>query len=413
MIPENLASAMIAQKMYRRQLLLRSAAIAFASVLGGCTRGAEALDVRLLKNSIPPQVVRAFRQQVSGAGGLEFKPLGQLSELLELLRRIQGKVPPKRRFPWLTGRGMPPQSVDLVTLGDYWLAEAIREQLLQPLDRENIEGWERLPQRWQGLVRRDDRGGLTDRGSVWGAPYRWGTTLIAYRRDKFESLGWFPQDWQDLWREEVKQRFSLLNQPREVIGLTLKKLGYSYNTTDLDSVPDLEGHLRALDEQVLFYSSDNYLQPLILEDTWMAVGWSADILAMRDRYPQIEAAIPRSGTALWADLWVRPAGEGANNELSDRWIEFCWQLESAIRISLSSDGTSPMLSTWVGDDGARSEIPSDILEDEVFLPADEILDRCEFLLPLSEEVEDKYASLWWQMRGGVPSSQFNRVESND
>lgn len=45
---------------------------------------------------------------------------------------------------------------------------------------------ELLPPRWKQLVRRDERGLMDLRGAVWGAPYRWGCTLIAYNKDKLE-----------------------------------------------------------------------------------------------------------------------------------------------------------------------------------------------------------------------------------
>ncbi len=99
------------------------------------------------------------------------------------------------------------------------------------------------------------------------SPYRWGSTVIVYNRNKFQELGWMPKDWSDLWREEVRSRISLLNQPREVIGLVLKKLGKSYNTENLDQVPGLEKELRTLNQQVKFYSSNTYLEPLIIEST--------------------------------------------------------------------------------------------------------------------------------------------------
>ena len=49
-----------------------------------------------------------------------------------------------------------------------------------------------------------------------------------------------------MWREELRGRISLPDSDREVIGLTLKKLGYSYNTTDLALVSDLESELEQL-----------------------------------------------------------------------------------------------------------------------------------------------------------------------
>jgi putative spermidine/putrescine transport system substrate-binding protein len=276
-------------------------------------------------------------------------------------------------------------------LGDYWLAQAIKQKLIQPLDAAKLQQWLSLPSRWQELVKRNDQGQLDAGGKVWAAPYRWGNTVIVYNREKFESLGWIPSDWSDLWREELRDRISLLDQPREVIGLTLKKLGKSYNIKNINNIPDLEQQLRTLHQQVKFYSSDTYLQPLILGDTWLAVGWSTDVLPAIQRYQQIAAVIPQSGTALWADLWVRPSSEVSNTSLGEQWIDFCWQPQIAEQISVQSKATSPIPLKLKSSD-IQKPLQS------LLLSTPEIFQRSEFLLPLTEATMQQYQSLWQKIR---------------
>ena len=45
-----------------------------------------------------------------------------------------------------------------------------------------------------------------------------------------------PDSWQVLWDEKYKKQFSMLDDEREVIGATLKLLGYSFNSTDPDQI---------------------------------------------------------------------------------------------------------------------------------------------------------------------------------
>ncbi|MGK7871878.1 MAG: extracellular solute-binding protein [Xenococcaceae cyanobacterium] len=394
----------------RRSFLLSAGTMALTQVLSGCSGEQAALKVLLLKGSIPPQLLGQFRKQLAQRRGLIFKAEVQLKDLFRLLQTWQKKSSLEETdrdwLPLIKGRT--PAIADLVTLGDYWLAEAIQENLIQPLDIEELDGWQKLSspwQPWQNLVKRNDQGEPDSGGAIWGAPYRWGSTLIAYRRDKFKTLGWTPTDWSDLWREELRDRISLLDQPREVIGLTLKKLGYSYNTPDLTKVPNLKSELLALQQQVKFYSSDNYLQPLILGDTWLAVGWSTDILAVRSRYPIIDAVIPQSGTSLWADLWVQPTQpasestnspslEGKNNlSLINQWIDFCWQPQSASEISLFTAAASPVILSMKKDD-----LPKDLRENPLLAPPPQILENSDFLSPLPPETLKQYQSLWKEIR---------------
>ncbi|MCY7322669.1 MAG: extracellular solute-binding protein, partial [Phormidesmis sp. CAN_BIN36] len=208
-----------------------------------------------------------------------------------------------------------------------------------------------------------------------------------------------PTDWSDLWRDDLRGHISLLDQPREVIGLTLKRLGQSYNTIDLKTVPSLEAELRSLHQQVKFYSSDNYLQPMLLGDTWAAVGWSTDALPLMQRNQPIGAVFPLSGTALWSDLWVHPATSQptlATQTLLSQWINFCWTPEIAAQLSLLSDAASPILTAL-----NAATLPKELQKSPLLLPSQSLLDRSEFLEPLPKSTVESYQSLWEKVRQAV------------
>jgi len=373
----------------------------------GCnSQKQESLKLQLLQGSIPAQLKGKFRQQLEQAAKLNFDPEAKLQTILKDLKnwREQAKAEEKdtqQESPWdfmgdllnFLTRRRKSEFADLVTLGDFWLAEAIKEELIQPLEVEQLAGWQQLPPRWQELVRRNQAGELDKGGKVWGAPYRWGSTVIAYRKDQFDSLGWTPTDWQDLWREELRDRISLLDQPREVIGLTLKKLHKSYNTSNLSQVPNLEEELLALNQQVKFYSSEHYLQPLILGDTWLAVGWSNDVMPIVQRDPQIRAVVPQSGTALWTDLWVKPTKTENLGTLTQQWIDFCWQFETAETISLLTSAASPILTAV-----SSQKLPKTLADNPLRLPDAAILKNSEFIDPLPKSTVQQYQDLWQKMR---------------
>ncbi|AFZ25741.1 spermidine/putrescine-binding periplasmic protein [Cylindrospermum stagnale PCC 7417] len=381
--------------MDRRSFLLGTSGLAVSQLLIGCGgKNQSQLNVQLLKGSIPGQVVNQFHKNLQQKVQLKFAPIEQIQDLFQQLQSWQHSPKAsdqegwRRYIPWSQGKKV--AIADLVTLGDYWLKAAIEQKLIQPLEVEQVKQWSVLDQKWQKLVQRDDLGNLNPQGKVWGAPYRWGSTVIVYNREKFEKLDWRPRDWNDLWRDELQQRISLLNQPREVIGLVLKKLGKSYNTENLDQIPELQTELQKLNQQVKFYSSNNYLEPLIIGDTWLAVGWSSDIVPLLGRYPQLTVVIPQSGTAIWADLWVRPTGVGKAS-LPYQWIDFCWQPNIAKQISLLTKSNSPI---------STNIVASDIQEplQNLLLTNPQIFQKSEFLLPLSLSATKQYESLFSKLK---------------
>ncbi|MEM7557061.1 MAG: extracellular solute-binding protein [Cyanobacteria bacterium P01_A01_bin.84] len=398
--------------MERRTFLNSASSLLLSQLLIGCgnKQQKQQLQVMLLKGSIPGQIVGKFHQ-LKKSVELKFSPVGQISSLFEQLQTWKDKKnSPDEEQNWITGlfswlpffkkdSGVP----DLVTLGDYWMKYAIEQKLIQPIDHiSQFSHWEELDNKWKQLVKRNDKGEIDEQGKVWGAPYRWGTTVIIYRKDKFKELGWTPQDWSDLFKPELRSRVSVLDQPREVIGLVLKKLGKSYNTENLDAVPQLKSELKVLNKQIKFYSSDRYIEPLLIGDTWLAVGWSNDILSLISRYPELGVAIPKSGTALWVDLWVRPGEQSitksnetknTKDDLFYEWINFCWKPEITKQIAIITKTNSPISSNISMED--ISEHLQKVLQGN-----SEILNKSEFLQPLSLQINQKYDSLFKVMKEG-------------
>lgn len=357
--------------MNRRSFLYTISSLTLASMLSGCEKSSD-LQVMLLQGSLPIQLITSLQKQ--GLGIIDFKLQSSIEDIYKLLLKEEEKD--QKNTP-----------SDLMTLGHYWLKDAISQNSIEPLELDKLSNWQHIPPRFQQLAHRDSEGKLTENGKLWGAPYRWGYTMIAYRQDKFEELGWQPEDWQDLWRSQLQGRISLLNQPREIIGLILKKLGHSYNTQDIKTIPEVATELKSLHQQVKFYDSTNYLQPLIMGDTWLAVGWSTDILPILPTYSNIKGIIARSGTALWADVWVKPKQDkNEANKLKriSELINFCWDSTSAKQINLFTNGMSPLELSGK----TNPKIPK--MSEELFAKSD-------FIEPLSPQDRQQYNDLLLQL----------------
>jgi putative spermidine/putrescine transport system substrate-binding protein len=378
--------------MDRRSFLFGLGVIALG--LSGCRRATSAIQVSLLAQALPSQLVSKF---LSAAPSTDVD-LSIASSLQQLFTNLQQQAvqPLEVQQPNLFQRlsqfifGAPPSTISHISmLGDYWLSVAIAQGLIRPMPLEQLQGWKDLAPQWQRIVRRDRQGQLSATGEVWGAPYRWGATVIAYRKDEFRKLGWTPKDWADLWRPELKDKISLLDQSRETIGLTLKKLNQSYNAANLAAIPDLLSNLQSLDRQVKLYSSTDYLQPLLRKDTWVAVGWSTDILPISESDREIGFVVPQSGTALWSDVWVWPkVADNGNAKLNQEWIEFWWKPDIAKDLTQFTDALSPALKELGSSNAIKAALA----------PNQSWFGRSEFLEPLPAAALSQYQDLWKQMR---------------
>ena len=392
-------------------MLLGSLALGVGT-LGGCGRSpGPTLQVGAVTGSIPAYLPGAFKRFV-----VEQAATGAPGSGVTVTSLGSGKVIANTFVQWqeaLTGEatgGLPgwvpffgrqeSNPTDLMLLGSGWLPLAIREGWIQKLDLTiQTSAQEAIAdKRWQQVM--TGAGEVKKAAPIFGMPYRWGTTVLVYRKDKVDTMGGPIMDWSDLWRSQLKGRVMLLDQAREVIGATLKSLGQSYNVADLDTVDDLGDRLEALHSQALAYSSTDYIQPLLMGDAWVAMGWSRDVLPVLARRGQLAAVVPQSGSALWADLWVQPTAapkadqdnKQESNALRRAWIEFCWTPEIARRVTLQTAGASPQF--LQGDWGVLAQDQQGSAADSIRFPNAEILEKCEFLLPLGETTRRQYQTLW-------------------
>lgn len=375
----------------RRHFLQSAAAVALATGLGGCWSGqGSSKEVQFLNRSLPPQLINQFQRQFPQAKELNFKAIANLQSLFDNLQTWHNaQNADTSKGLWGSGsRANQIPKAQLVTGGDLWLERAIKEKLIQSFVPDQLSKWKDLPERWQLLGQRNDQGLPDQSGKIWAVPYRWGPTMIIYRQQPFAELGWQPTDWSDLWRPELRQRIALVDDPREAIGLTLKKLGYSYNVTNPGAINALPSTLQELATQVKFYSNKYYLQALLNKDVWLAVGWSNQIIPLLRNQSELTAVIPSSGTSLWADLWTMPADVEAA-EITYEWLNFSAQQSSLGQMATFSNALAvPYQNLKVS---ALSTNP--LL---AFSP--ELLERCEFLAPLDSATADQYKQLWQTMR---------------
>lgn len=416
----------------RRTLLVGTAGLAASSVLASCNRSPNVnpLDVTLLEGTIPPEVLKKFRQETEEP--VQFCPVIQSQQVFQDLQRWKKKpekrVRGSRLMPWREQQVVP-SAHDLVGIGDYWLKSAIENQLIMPMTLSD-ELLAPLPFGWQQFVTRDDKGQIASAGSgtekqLWAAPYKVQSLVIVYRYSQAQKL--MPETveqpfktWQDLLNPALEGQIALPDHPNLVIGLLQKMQTGSFNTS-FDSlannrsstaqlVTQLDAQLATpfaeLNAQVKTYDASTALKALVNEDLQAVVAWSGDVVTALQRYRDLRAVIPEDGSLLSADMWVQPRSatidkaknEAKMSELAKQWIAFCWQEDVATQLSAVGRGVSP---TFLGEDRLSdlSTLPTALVgtfEKPWLSPA--ALQKSEPLLPLPDAVQAAYFTLWQQLR---------------
>jgi spermidine/putrescine transport system substrate-binding protein len=188
---------------------------------------------------------------------------------------------------------------DLVVASDYAVSVLRTRDLLEPLDRALLPNLANLDTTFRGLP--------FDPENAYSACYQWGTTGLGIRTDRV--AGDRPLD---TWRlvfdpTDAVGPFTMLDEPREVIGAALKYLGYSANTVDTLELARAESLLSMQRGRVLAYASATGGRDLLAAgDALVAQGYSGDMTTARAEIPAVRYVIPREGSTIWTDNMVVP-----------------------------------------------------------------------------------------------------------
>lgn len=139
-----------------RRSFLTISTLALSQVLAGCGgNNKETLKIHFLKNSLPAQLVRRCRQELGQSFKLDVTPESQIADLFARLQALSIPPTPNKvrpafgQPPWLANllqRDQPgSRQQNLFSLGNYWLATAIQQNLIQPLQPTQLAHWNQLP----------------------------------------------------------------------------------------------------------------------------------------------------------------------------------------------------------------------------------------------------------------------------
>lgn len=270
------------------------------------------------------------------------------------------------------------ETCDLAIVANDKVPGLIRAERLLPLDLTRVPNFRHIAPAFRDLV--------IDPGNRYSVPYSWGTTGIVYRAAEVTRP---PQGWADLWNAAYAGHIFLWDDPRTVIGLTLKSLGYSANSEDLQALNLAAAKLNAW--QTLPpapYQPDALAAAFHSGQAQVAVAWVGDYLLARREIPDLVYVLPAEGSILWMDHFVLPRA-ARNPEAALRLLDYLLRPEVAAQITTQSLWATANETSW-------AQVALEPEAQALVFPPAEALTNAELTLPLSPEGEMTYNRIWEQ-----------------
>lgn len=264
---------------------------------------------------------------------------------------------------------------DVILVSDSLMKRMIDEELVQPLNKDNIPNISQMDESYLNLD--------IDPGNKYSVPYMFGTVGLIYNTDKIKED---VDSWDVLWDEKYKGEIFMFNTYRDTIGVALKKLGYSLNSTDNDQLQAAKDALLAQKPLVKIYESDLGTETIATGETYVNMIWSGEGLNLQDEYPNLKYVVPKEGANFWIDSLCIPQN-AINVDGAEKFINFVSDKDSALRIADEIGYTTP-------NKLAREEQPDSIKNNpNAYMPED-VMKRCEIYKDLDKQDKEKYMNIW-------------------
>ena len=220
----------------------------------------------------------------------------------------------------------------------------------------------------------------------WCVPYMWGATGIVYNR----TLSPPPAAWADLWSERLRGRLTMLDDPAEVLGACLKKLGCSLNSTDPGELARAQREAVAQKRLLRAYLNAEVRDQLVAGDVLAAQLWATTAQQAIDASDKLAFAYPAEGFPLYADNAVI-LRESRRQELAHRFIDYLLRPEVAAE---AVEATK----TATANAGARALLPESLRANPTLFPPPEVLARGEWFRPLPASAQRLRDRLWTEIK---------------
>lgn len=264
---------------------------------------------------------------------------------------------------------------DVVIPSDYMISRMIEEDMLEPINFDNVPNFSKIDARYKNPV--------YDPEGKFSVPYMWGTVGIIYNSTMVDEE---ITSWSALFDEKYADNILMFDNSRDAIGIALKYLGYSYNTTDKKQLQEAQDLLKQQKPLVQAYVMDQIFDKMIAGEAAIGPYYAGDYMTMLDENPDLKFCLPEEGSNLFVDAMCIPKG-ALHKDAAEAFINFMCSDDAAV-----ANAEEIYYSTPSTD--ALALLDAEERESEILYPSAEVLDKCETFENLPADILKLYDEIW-------------------
>ena len=225
------------------------------------------------------------------------------------------------------------ESYDILVPSDYMIERLLQEDMLQPLDENQLDCLDEISDSVKGLP--------YDPNNEYSIPYFWGTVGIVYDKTKVDEKDLEKEGFNIFLNQKYKGDIYLYDSERDSFAMALKGLGYSMNTDDEKELLEANNWLlqcvQTMQPEIV---TDEIIDNMAQGRKALGLIYSGDAAYIMSENEDIGFYMPKTGTNIWSDALVIPKN-ATNVELAHEFINYVSSYEGAYDNSSYVGYTSP------------------------------------------------------------------------
>lgn len=263
---------------------------------------------------------------------------------------------------------------DVLVPSDYMIDRLIKEGKVEKLNKANITNLSNVASEYLNPA--------YDPQNEYVVPYMTGTLGILYNKKMVTEA---VDSWDILWDSKYKGQIWMWDSMRDVIGMSLKRLGYSMNSTNEAEINAAKQALMEQSKLLRGYAEEEARDAMIADEGALALVYAGEAKFAIDQNPNLAYVIPKEGSNKFVDGFVI-VKDAKNKDAAEKFINFMCRANIAVRNMTSTGYTSPIKGAW-----------TEFGNNNIMFPSDSELSRCEAFL-YDAGATELYNKIWSQVR---------------
>ncbi|MEQ8666786.1 MAG: spermidine/putrescine ABC transporter substrate-binding protein [Rhodospirillales bacterium] len=258
---------------------------------------------------------------------------------------------------------------DVIFPSDYMIESMLSLDMLVPLDFNQIPNVKHVHPNFMDAA--------FDPGRKHSLAYMWGTMGNGYRKSKVSGA---PDTWGIYLDPDMASahsgKLALLGDQRATLGIALKYLGHSLNSTSASEINAAADLLIAAKKHIKTFAEDNGQDLLLSREVDITMEWNGDIVQVMTEDDDLSYVVPKEGSVVWQDGMAIPKG-APNMENAHAFINYILDPEVNAKIT-------DFIKYATANKDAMPMLPKEDLANPAIYPPESVVANCEAIVDVGD-----------------------------